>query len=317
MLRVRVTRKEQIATDIQLFEFSGVAGAELPAFSAGSHIDVHAPAGHVRQYSLCNHPRERHRYQVAVLRAAEGRGGSESMHSDVRVGDEVAIGEPRNHFALAPHAQESLLFAGGIGITPLLCMAEQLASTGQRFRLHYCSRTRVRTAFLDRIAESSLASNVALHFDDGPASQRIDLDALLQAPREGLHLYTCGPNGFMDAVLKTARQHGWNEEHLHFEFFAGASDATKPGGAFEVRIASSGNVYLVPEDQTIAAVLAQHGIPLATSCEQGICGTCLTRVLAGEPDHRDLYLTDAEKAAGDQLLPCCSRSKSAILVLDL
>ncbi|WP_128000818.1 PDR/VanB family oxidoreductase [Piscinibacter defluvii] len=316
-LQVRVARKAVEAEGICSFELVSVGGAPLPAFSAGSHVDVQVPGGLTRQYSLCNDPRETHRYQIAVLRDAASRGGSVAMHDVVKEGDTLAISTPKNHFALAHEAKSHLLLAGGIGITPLLCMAERLANTGAVFEMHYCTRSRARTAFVERIVASSFAGRVHYHFDDGATVQKLDIPALLEAPQPGRHLYVCGPKGFMDVVLASARAAGWPEAQLHYEFFGAEVAQKADDGSFEVLLASSGRIVVVPPDRTIVQALAAEGIAVATSCEQGVCGTCLTRVIEGTPDHRDMYLTPEEQAAGDQMLVCCSRAATARLVLDL
>ncbi|MDR8731555.1 PDR/VanB family oxidoreductase [Burkholderia pseudomultivorans] len=316
-LTIKVARKWQEARDICGFEFVSDDGSPLPGFTAGAHIDVHLPGGLVRQYSLCNHPAQADRYQIAVLLDAEGRGGSRAIHDAVRQGDTVRISTPRNHFPLAAGAAHHLLLAGGIGVTPILSMAERLSSSGEPFAMHYCARSTERMAFVERIAASAFRDRVRLHVDDGEPAQRFDLAAVLAAAPEGTHLYVCGPRGFMDAVLNEARARNWAEERLHYEFFGGAVETSAADRPFQVRIASSGRVIDVPAECTVVAALAANGVDVLTSCEQGVCGTCLTRVLDGEPEHRDSYLTDDEKAAGDQFLPCCSRSRSAVLVLDL
>lgn len=314
---VRVARKTVEAEGICSFELVRTDGQPLPAFAAGSHIDVEIPGGATRQYSLCNDPAETHRYLIAVLRDAGSRGGSVAMHDRVNEGDVLSISAPKNHFALAHEATSHLLLAGGIGVTPLLCMAERLAQVGATFEMHYCTRSKARTAFAQRIGESAFAPRVAFHFDDGPADQRLALDAVLANSQPGRHLYVCGPRGFMDAVLSKARAKGWPEAQIHHEFFGAEVSARADDGSFEVMLASSGRVIAVAADRTVVQALADAGVGVATSCEQGVCGTCLTRVIGGEPDHRDMYLTPEEQAAGDQFLPCCSRSKSPRLVLDL
>jgi vanillate O-demethylase ferredoxin subunit len=316
-LTVRVARKAVEAQDICTYELVPADDVTLPPFSAGSHIDVHVPGGLVRQYSLCNDPSDGHRYLIGVLKDPATRGGSLAMHERVNEGDRLEISAPRNHFALAHEAHRSLLLAGGIGITPVLCMAERLAATGSDFELHYCTRSRERTAFLDRISRSAYAPRVHLHFDDGAAAQKLDLAALLGLPQGGTHVYVCGPQGFIDAALGLARGAGWPSAQLHYEFFGAAPKASDVDGGFEVQLASSGRVIAVRKDQSVVQALAAAGVEVMTSCEQGVCGTCLTRVLEGEPDHRDQYLTPEEQAANDQFTPCCSRAKSARLVLDL
>jgi vanillate O-demethylase ferredoxin subunit len=316
-LAVRVARKAVEAVDICSFELVAEGGGALPAFSAGSHVDVTLPGGLTRQYSLCNDPAESHRYLIGVLKDPATRGGSKAMHEQVKEGDLLTLSAPKNHFALTHDAKRHLLLAGGIGVTPILCMAERLAVMGADFEMHYCTRSRERTAFAGRIAGSKFAGCVQHHFDDGPQAQKLDIAALLAAPQPGTHVYVCGPKGFMDAVLGTARGAGWPEAQLHYEFFSAAPTASESDGSFEVQLASSGRVVVVPKDRSVVQALAAAGVEVMTSCEQGVCGTCITRVLEGVPDHRDVYLTPEEQAANDQFTPCCSRAKSARLVLDL
>lgn len=317
VLQVRVAAKRLEAEGIASFELVSAGGAPLPAFSAGSHVDVQLPGGLTRQYSLCNPPGEDHRYLIAVLREPAGRGGSAAMHDAVHEGSVLTISAPRNHFPLAHDATRHLLLAGGIGITPILCMAERLAVIGADFELHYCTRSRARCAFAGRIEASAFAARCRFHHDDGDAAQQLDLGALLAGADAGTHLYVCGPKGFMDAVLGAARAAGWPEARLHYEFFGAKLEAHDADAAFDVKIASSGRVINVPRERSVTQALEAAGVVVPTSCEQGVCGTCLTRVLEGEPDHRDLYLTPDEQAANDQFTPCCSRSKTPLLVLDL
>ena len=315
-LVVTVLRKAVEAEGIVSFELGRSDGGPLPAFSAGSHIDVQVPGGLTRQYSLCNDSGEQHRYRIAVLRDAASRGGSVAMHDAVKEGDILHISEPRNHFPLQ-HAQRSLLFAGGIGVTPLLCMAQRLAVIGADFELRYCTRSRERTAFAREIMASAFAGRVHFHFDDGPPSQKLRLERLLATPEPGTHLYVCGPAGFIAHVVDSAKARGWPAQQIHLEYFAAAPQDHSADGAFEVKLASSGKSYPVAAGQSVVQALREHGIEIMTSCEQGVCGTCITRVLDGVPDHRDLYLTDEEKAKNDQFTPCCSRASSRTLVLDL
>ncbi|MGE4240604.1 PDR/VanB family oxidoreductase [Ramlibacter sp.] len=316
MITVKVAKKKNEAADIASFELERLDGAALPAFSAGSHIDVSVPGGLTRQYSLCNDSIEQHRYRIAVLRDPGTRGGSAAMHDALKEGDTLTISEPRNHFPLV-HAKRTLLFAGGIGVTPLLCMAQRLQAIGADFELHYSTRSRERTAFLDEIAASPFASRVHFHFDDGDKSQMLDLPRALGAHDPDTHVYICGPGGYIDYVVQTTKGMGWPESQIHLEYFNATPQDTTGDRAFEVKIASTGQTYLIEADQTITQVLSANGIEIMTSCEQGVCGTCITRVLEGECDHRDLYFTDEEKAKHDQFTPCCSRAKTPVLVLDL
>jgi vanillate O-demethylase ferredoxin subunit len=315
-LTVRVARKRNEALDICSLELVAQDGA-LPAFTAGAHLDVHLPNDLVRQYSLCNAPADAGHYVIAVLRDPSSRGGSQAVHELVAEGSTLKVSAPKNHFPLAEAAPHHLLMAGGIGITPMLAMAEHLSANGQSFELHYATRSRERTAFVERLATAPYASQVMHHFDDGEASQKLDIAATLGRASAGTHLYVCGPQGFMDAVLGTARDSGWPEDRLHYEFFGAAPVDTSGDGSFEVEIASSGQIIPVLPDQSTLQALQAAGLDIPMSCEQGVCGTCLTGVKSGTPDHRDHYLTPEEHAANDQFLPCCSRAKSARLVLDL
>lgn len=314
-LSVIVKSIREEAEDIRSFELVSLDGQPLPRFSAGSHIDVQL-SGYTRQYSLCNNPDETHRYLIAVLKDPNSRGGSLAMHG-LHEGDQIEISAPKNHFQLEPGASSSLLLAGGIGITPILCMAERLNMMGAPFSLHYCTRSAQRTAFRDRIEGSPISVSTKLHFDDGADEQKMQVSAMLESPQPGVHLYVCGPKGFMNAVLDTARLSGWPEEQLHYEFFAGGVAPSSSDGAFNVKLASTGQTIPVASDKTVVEALRESGIEVLTSCEQGVCGTCLTRVLEGIPEHRDSYLTADERVANNQFLPCCSRASSSLLVLDL
>lgn len=313
---VRVVHKTQEALGICSFELVAADNRPLPSFSAGSHIDVHLDGGLVRQYSLCNFPGERHRYQIAVLLDQNSRGGSRAMHA-IEQGQTLLISGPRNHFPLAHEPRHSLLLAGGIGVTPILCMAQQLAASGASFEMHYCTRSTERTAFAERIRRSSFAGRVHLYHDEGRGQRKLALQPLLANASQESDLYVCGPTGFMDWVLGTARAAGWQEDRLHWEYFAATPVATSDDMPFEVQIASTGTLIPVAADQTVIAALAAAGISVPVSCEQGVCGTCVTGVIEGLPDHRDMYLTSEEQAAGSMFLPCCSRSKTPRLVLDL
>jgi vanillate O-demethylase ferredoxin subunit len=314
---VRIARKTVEAEGIVGFELVSLDGSALPAFDAGAHIDVHAPGGLVRQYSLCNPPGETGRYEIGVLRDPTSRGGSVAMHDGAQVGQTLKISAPKNHFPLHETAQRSLLFAGGIGVTPILAMAERLAAIGAPFQMHYCTRSPARTAYAHRLRSSAFADRVHFHHDDGAADQKLDLAATLRTPQAGTHLYVCGPTGFLDAVRATARDAGWSDDQVHFEYFAGGPAHSAEDRSFDVVVKSRGLVIHVEAAQTITDALEANGVFVPVSCQQGVCGTCLTTVLEGEVDHKDLYLTPEEQASNTQFLPCCSRAKSARLVLDL
>lgn len=317
MIEVIVSKKRPVAEGICSFELIAAQGS-LPAFEAGAHIDVHIAPGLIRQYSLCNDPAEAHRYLIGVLNEPASRGGSRGMHEAVKVGDRLTIGTPRNLFALAPDATRHVLIAGGIGVTPILSMAWRLHAGGAAFEMHYCARSPERAAFVDVIRAAPFARHVHFHFDSEPGQPRLDVPTVLGVPNAATHVYVCGPGGFMDHVLDSARQCGWVDSVLHREYFV-APSATDVGcdQPFELELRRSGLLLQVPADVTALQVLEAAGVEVSSSCEQGICGSCLTPVLEGEPDHRDQFMTDAEHARNDQFTPCCSRAQGARLVLDL
>jgi vanillate O-demethylase ferredoxin subunit len=317
-LRVaRVVRRELVAVDIVALSLADASGGPLPSFEAGAHIDVEVGEGLLRQYSLCSLASYPDHYRIAVLREPHSRGGSVAVHA-LAEGDLVRIGAPRNAFPLAAEAPQTLLFAGGIGVTPLLCMAEALHREGADFQLHYCARSALTAAFVTDLQSAPFADRVHFHFDDGAASQRLDIVAVLAQAGSGAHLYVCGPGGFIDWVVGAAEAASFPAMSIHREYFnAVAVSAEADDQPFVAEIASTGARFDVGPGETLAQVLLRNGIAIPISCESGVCGTCLTGVRAGIPDHRDYYLSAAEKALGDRLLPCCSWSKTPLLVLDI
>lgn len=320
LLRVRAIHDE--APGIRSFDLSDPDGLELPPFTAGSHVDVAVPDGPIRQYSLFNDPAERDRYRIAVLLEPAGRGGSRRMHEAVMPGDLLEVSAPRNAFPLEESAERHLLIAGGIGVTPLLAMVSRLRRIGAPFELHYCTRSASRTAFRDALAPLAEAGSVHFHHDGGDPARGLDVRALVaRAGDDGTHLYCCGPPGLMLAVRDAASD--WPSYRLHFEHFAApatppstaASTGPDAERAFEVELAASGRVLTVPPGQSILSVLCAAGLSPDSSCEAGVCGACRTRYLAGDVDHRDVVLADAER--DEHLMICVSRSRGPRLVLDL
>ncbi|AQV97877.1 oxidoreductase [Cupriavidus necator] len=317
LLKVKVAAKTLLAEGIAGFELVPATEDDLPAFEAGSHIDVHLPGGLIRQYSLYDLSSADSGYRIGVLREPESRGGSAMLVNTIAVGDVLSISAPRNHFALHSAEAKTLLFAGGIGITPILCMAQQLERDGRAFEMHYCGRTSARMAFVERLQAERFSDRVSVHVDEGAPEQQLDARAAIGTPAPDKHLYVCGPGGFMGHVLDTARALGWDEEHLHREYFAADPIDHSSDAAFEIAIRSSGQIIKVAAGQSAAHALLDAGFDLPLSCEQGVCGTCMTRVLSGTPDHRDLYLTSDEHERNDCFMPCCSRAKTPRLLLDL
>lgn len=318
-LIVKAANKKTEAEGICSVDLIDPHGRELPAFEAGAHLDVRVNDTLTRQYSLSNDPAERHRYRLAVLRETASRGGSVAMHDDLKNDSFLMVSTPRNHFALHAGAKRHLLFAGGIGITPILSMAHQLTADNAEFELHYTAKSAARMAFKAEIENSAFAQHSHFYFSDGDENQRFraQLPTLVPQPDTDTHVYFCGPGSFIDAVTQAFTDKGWDKHQLHTEHFTAAEIDTSDDGSFEVELASSGEVYTIPADQTVFEVLDEAGVFIATSCEQGVCGTCLTRVIDGVPEHRDMFMDDDEHAANDQFTPCCSRSKSARLVIDL
>ena len=319
-MQLRIRSIAYLAEDINGYELVDPNGRDLPRFAAGAHIGVRlgeVGSGAVwRDYSLWNDPAERRRYCIAVLREKQGE-ASRLLHDGVRVGDIVEVSLPRNHFPLADAAERHLLLAGGIGITPLMAMVAELKRRRAEFRLHYCARTPERTAFREELDLLAAMGRVVFHYDGGDPARGLDIAALLREPQPGTHLYYCGPAGMMKAAAAASAH--WPADSVHCEYFSGPSAAPparlEEDRPFRVRLAKSGGEYDVMPGETIIDVLRRHGVETRTSCELGYCAACLTRYLDGEPDHRDAILN--ERARETQMLICCSRATSPLLVLDL
>jgi vanillate O-demethylase ferredoxin subunit len=304
------------AEGICLLELAAADGAPLAPFSAGAHVDLHLANGLVRSYSLVNSPGEQHRYVIGVKKETAGRGGSRFIHEQLRVGDVIDIGAPRNNFALREDARRSILIAGGIGITPLACMSRRLEELGKPWELHYAARERCSAGLVPQLA--AFGPKVSFYFPTEfcatPRAERIDIGQIVQdAPRDA-HIYCCGPGSMLAAFAAATAGHP--ADQVHVEFFSNA-DAIDTQGPFEVVLAKSGTTLVIPSGKTILDVLLARGIDAPYSCLEGVCSSCETRVVSGIPDHRDFILTTQERAAGDRMMICCSRSKSRTLVLDL
>lgn len=314
VIDVVINTREDQATGVAVFEMSRKDGGKLPAFDAGAHIDVHVTPEIVRQYSLSNAPGDVDTYRLGILKDPESRGGSEAIHANFQVGTEIQISAPRNHFPLNMDGETNILVGGGIGITPMLTMAYALKAAGKDFELHYCCRTRSSAGFIDELI-CEFPDQLHLHFDDMDEMQRFNAEATLGTPEAGKHMYVCGPGGFMDWVINTAKEQGYNEDNIHFEYFNAEVDTS--GAAFEVVAQESGKSVMVEEGQSITEALASIGIKVDVSCEQGVCGTCICDVIEGIPDHKDHFLTEEEREDNDQIVVCCSRAKTDKLVLDI
>ena len=312
MTSLRVAATEPIAEGIQRFELRHPSLEPLAPFTAGSHVQVRTPAGLLRKFSLCNDPAERDRYVIAVKRESSGRGGSCDMIDHTRVGDTLEVSAPENAFELNEKAPGFLFVAGGIGVTPILSMMWRAAALGIRFHLYYLTRSPAHTAFADELAREPFAGRVTIHHDAGDPANAFDLWPLFEKPTRE-HVYVCGPLPLLESVRDMTGH--WSRLAIHFESFADARSLAKPEDRpFTVVLARSGTRLDVPPGQSILEVMRAHGHDAPSSCEAGTCGTCRTRLLEGIADHRDLVLTDEEKA--DQVMICVSRARSAELVID-
>ena len=315
-LQVRVAAIRDEASAIRTFALVAANGTALPPAPAGAHIDVRLPSGPLRQYSLTNGPGDDAGYHIAVRLAPDSRGGSAAMHT-LREGDVLTISAPRNRFPLHAGARHHVLIAAGIGITPLYAMVRHLDAADASYELHYFTRSPAETAFRESLGAARYADRVHFHFGVARERMRLILRDVLGARADGAHLYVCGPSAFM-ALVQDAAVHAWPPEAIHREHFSADPLAENgPAAAFDLTLARTGRTVGVPEDASILQVLAECGVAVDSSCEQGVCGTCATRVLGGEPDHRDVFLTETERRRGDTMLVCVSRAKGDHLVLDL
>lgn len=317
LMQVRVRAVTYEADGILGFELVPMPPRkELPAFTAGSHIDLHLPNGLLRSYSLLNAPGERHRYLIGVNKDAKSRGGSRYMHEVLRSGETLTISEPRNNFPLDEASPMNVFIAGGIGITPIMSMIARSQELGTPWQLHYAARTRRNAAFLDVLQgyHNPPGVELRLNFDQEAGGQMLDIAAIVQALPAGAHIYCCGPLPMLAAYEQATA--ALPPGRVHMEYFA-AKEAAATDGGFIVELARSGKQVEVRAGQTILDSLIAVGIEPPYSCQEGICGTCEVRVLEGVPDHRDLVLSNAEKAANDRMMICCSGCKTAKLVLDL
>ncbi|WP_370675185.1 2Fe-2S iron-sulfur cluster-binding protein [Pleomorphomonas sp. PLEO] len=313
-LRLRIAAIRYEADSVRSFELVAEDGRVLPPVEAGAHIDLALPGGFTRSYSIINTTGPADRYLIAVNREADSRGGSAHLCDVARVGDLIDVTPPLNTFRLAEDAEETLLLAGGIGITPILGMVRRLKALGHCWRLVYAARSRAAAAFLPEILVLAAANpgGVTLHFDD-EAGRYLDAAAAIGAASPQAHLYCCGPEPML-AAFKSATA-GRDPDRIHVEHFAGT--AARPSGEFTVMLKRSGRTIVVPAGRTIMEVLQEAGIRVAYSCRSGVCGTCETRVLDGVPDHKDNVLSPREQASGKVIMICCSGAKSDLLVLDL
>ncbi|HSG66338.1 MAG TPA: PDR/VanB family oxidoreductase [Gammaproteobacteria bacterium] len=309
-LSLRIASKREIAIDIWSFRLEAPDGSLLPEFTPGAHVGVMTPNGLLRKFSLCNSPADRRGYDIAVKRESSGRGSS-SLIAAADVGDTLAVTAPRNNFALRPSEAGYLFIAGGIGITPILSMVRYLREQDRApFALYYLTRSARHTAFRAELAE--LGEELVLHHDGGLTERMLDLWPVFESPTRQ-QVYCCGPRTLMREVQDMTGH--WPSTAVHFEVFTEAASRRPEDTPFTVRLARSGDVVEIPVGATILETLRRAGHELRSSCESGTCGTCRTRLIAGEADHRDFVLRGADQATS--IMICVSRARSGELVLDL
>ncbi len=307
-LRVRERRVE--GDRVVVLTLEEPQGRKLPGWSPGAHLDVLTEHG-VRKYSLCGPPGAPH-YSIAVLREENGSGGSDWMHDAVAPGDTLHVRGPKTHFRLDENAPAHILIAGGIGITPIIAMADRLRALGRDYVLHYCGRSRDRMAFLDRVVRDH---GTRLHLHVGAEGARLDPDAILAAAPAGAQVCACGPQRLLDALADCSNVHP--QCTLSMEYFSPADTAFDPAHehAFTAELADSGLSVTVPADQTLLQALRGVGMDIPSDCEEGLCGSCEVAVISGAIDHRDRVLSANERAVGDRMMTCCSRAQQNRIVL--
>lgn len=315
-LLVKVAGKRKVAESVWELILEDPEGKDLPVWEAGAHIDVVLDKGLIRQYSLAGNPADRSRYQLAVLLEPESRGGSTRICQQVEEGEELVISLPRNHFQLNLDADYYLLVAGGIGVTPLLAMAHQLHAAGKAFRLYYRSRSLNWAAYATELDAQPWSDAVGYYFSDEGGRESFQIEQMLGAAPANTQLYVCGPNSFIEMIEQAAIP-VLGEEAVHSEKFYPEEHDTSGDKPFELVCQKSGLTVEIPADQTIVEVLDANGIDVPVSCTEGICGSCISKVIEGEVEHRDEVLTKADREKRHLFTPCCSRAKGDRLVVDL
>ncbi|WP_299352603.1 2Fe-2S iron-sulfur cluster-binding protein [uncultured Shimia sp.] len=304
VIQVTLSKAEAMTADVTKFEFTALDGGDLPEWTAGAHLDVLVSPEYLRQYSMSGNPADRSKYQIGVLREDEGRGGSLQMHRIFDEGRKVFISKPINHFELVEEATKTFLMGGGIGITPMIAFAHRLHELGADFELHYSASRQEGAGFLDDLANVPWADKLHLHFSD--QGTRADLDKVLSGYLDGWHVYTCGPDRFMEGVMAAAEQQGFPEDARHLEYFSVPEQPDYVNFDFTVKLAKSDKTFTVPKDKDLSEVLIENGYPIDVKCSDGICGVCKCGLVSGEVEHRDFVLSNKQRDTA--IITCQSRA---------
>ncbi|MEM7720015.1 MAG: 2Fe-2S iron-sulfur cluster-binding protein [Pseudomonadota bacterium] len=315
VLKTVVAKVEPLTDDITVYEFRDPDGADLPPWDAGAHLDIVVAPEFLRQYSMCGDPADRSHYRIAVLNERAGRGGSRLMHRIFTEGRRVFLSKPINHFPLVETAPNTLLFGGGIGVTPMIAMGHRLFALNQAFTLHYSVPTRAKAAFAAELTRVPWARNVMLHVSD--AGTRLDLEAALAGVAPETHIYACGPDAYMSAVMTAAERQGIPEDRRHLEYFAVPEMPDYENHAFQVKLSRSGQVFDVPADQSATDILMAKGIPIDIKCSDGLCGVCKCGLVAGDVEHRDFVLSAKQRETEIILCQSRARNKDGTIEIDL
>jgi reductive dehalogenase len=304
VLHVDVVRVNETADGVIEYDLALPDGSDLPAWTAGAHLDVVVAPGFIRQYSLAGNPADRTKYQIGVLREDTGKGGSKLMHRIFTLGRKIFISHPINHFELDHSASKTFLMGGGIGITPMIAMAHELHARGADFALHYCCSSRLTAGFINTLKDAPWSDHVHLHFSD--EGTRADLDAVLGNYRDGHHVYTCGPDRFMEGVIDSATSAGFPDEARHLEYFTAPEAPEYENHAFTLRLAKSNQEFHIPADRTTTDILLENGIHVDMKCADGICGVCKCGLVSGDVEHRDFVLSNKQRE--NSIILCQSRA---------
>jgi ferredoxin-NADP reductase len=315
LIDARLTKIEDVARDTKIFTFQRVDGGKLPAYKPGAHIDLHLPNGMLRQFSLTVPVSDPDGYTVGVKRDENSRGGSRYIIEQMKVGDQIKISAPRNNFPLVENADHVVLVAGGIGITPIWCMAQELEAQGRSWKIHYACRSQADMAFLSDLKKLD-PERVHLHFDDEADGKVLDLTAAIAEAPANAHFYCCGPNPMLKAFEAAAASRP--RANVHIEYFTAKEEASANElGGFWVELTRSGEEYFIPPGKKVLEVLFDAGVDVDYSCELGICGACETRVISGTPIHHDSVLSEEEQASNEKVMICCCGCATERLVLDM